>query len=155
MAAGADKADEPGRVAHNQSVSWYIVSHNRSGPDQGERSHRDPGQKNHPGTNGSAPLDQRPAYFPVRIPLQLSIRGDCARQPVIGEAGVRSHEHAILNCSTVIDAGTILDFDLIANHDVKVDVNPFADDALLTDACTLTNLNLMPDSRSSANGRLR
>jgi hypothetical protein len=55
----------------------------------------------------------------------------------------------------MIDTGAILDFDLTANDYIKVDVYPFANDALLTYAGTLTNLNLMPDLGSGANGRQR
>lgn len=155
VATGTDKSDESRRIAHDQSMRRNVVSHHSSGANQSKGAHRNTGQENRSGANRSTLLDQRAANFPVRVPLELSIRSDGAGQSVVGKASVRTNEYSVLNGSAMIDAGTILDFDLTANDDVKINVHPFANDTLLTNTSTLAYLHLVPNLCSGAYRRLR
>jgi hypothetical protein len=51
----------------------------------------------------------------------------------------------------MVDARTVLDLYLTPDHHIKIDVDPFADDTLLTDARSLPDLRLVPDLCSCAN----
>jgi hypothetical protein len=48
----------------------------------------------------------------------------------------------------VIDKGAILDFDVIADVYIKIDVNIFSDDTVLSDYSAFPNLHKMPDPGS-------
>jgi len=96
------------------------------------------------------PLYEGLAYLPVRVLLQLSLRGDSPRALVVGQAGVRTDEDTILNRHAVINGCAILYLDPVSDHHVQVDVDTFANDARLANLGPLSDLCLVPYPRPLA-----
>ena len=145
MAAHAHETHQSGRIAHHQPVRHDIFGYHCRRPYESKAPHRYTRQHNRPRPNRRSVLDANPAHLPVRILFQLPFWGDCPREPVIGQAGMRADENAILNGSAAIDRGTILNLDPIADGYTRVNVDALAKDARLTNARSLTNLSLVPD----------
>jgi hypothetical protein len=79
------------------------------------------------------------ADHPVIRTLQRAIEVRCPGQFVVGQADIRPQENAILNRHAVVDRDTVLDLDVVTDLYAKVNVCPFADDAIAPPASNTTS----------------
>jgi len=77
------------------------------------------------------------------------------RVKVIREANVRSHKDAIADRDSSVYRCEILDLAVVADPNIRVDVDILANDAILSDVGPLTDLRPMPDATPIADDGIR
>jgi hypothetical protein len=72
---------------------------------------------------------------------------------IIRETHVGTDKHTIFYRNAVIDGYIILNFDIIADDHIGVDVDPFPEDAILANPGPRSHLSMMPDTAVFPNCR--
>jgi hypothetical protein len=85
----------------------------------------------------------------------MPVRCDRPGKTVIGKADLRTDKYAIFKGGAVIDESAILDFDVIADPYIEIDISIFSNDAILPDFRPFPDLHEMPDPSAGTYLRLR
>ena len=93
--------------------------------------------------------------MPICSTFEATIRIDSTREFIVGEDDVRADKDTIGDRETDIEGGVVLDFDIITNGDIELNIAISPNDTVATNAGTLTNLHMCPYPCPFANLRER
>src|ERR1700730_2422559 len=97
------------RVAYYQGKIWYVLRHDRAGPDECIASNSDPAHDRRVGANRAPSSEKR--FLVQRVPNHLGTWIGNVRQ----NAG-RPQKHVIFNHYTRVHRDVVLDFDIVSNN---------------------------------------
>jgi hypothetical protein len=120
-------ADDSGGVAGNDNIIGHIVDHYAACAHDGARADRNPAHDRSIRSYGGPPFDKGWNNLPILFRLEIAGFIDGPRKPVINEHDPMTYEDLILNDDSLADEGVTLDFAILSDRCIFLDLDKRAD----------------------------